>query len=110
MVGPLSDDRRNALNARIRAAIVLVVAVSGAMVAVQAGGSLPAVAAGTGLGALVGYAAVRYLSVLGRQARLSTSARSDRSFRDRDDRAEDEDEDEDGADLDRRERPPRQRP
>ncbi len=83
MVGPsISDERREQLNARVQAAVVLLVAVSGATVAVQAGGSVVAVAGGAAVGGVVGYAAMRYLAVLGRQARASerTSAGRERSF------------------------------
>lgn len=108
MVGPsLTDEKRDTLNARIRAVVVLVVAVSGAMVAVQADGSLPAVAGGAVLGALVGYASVRYLSALGLEARRKAEgrrlSRQEERTREPDFGADDDGEAE-------RERPPRQQP
>jgi len=105
MVGPsIGERRRDRLNARLRATVVLLVAVSGASVAVQAGGSPVAVLGGGLVGGVVGYAAVRYLAVLGRQARASerTGAGRERSF------GTDEEDPEDERKRDERRPRPRQ--
>lgn len=107
MVGPsIDDERRETLNTRIRAAVVALVAVSGATVAVQAGGSPLTVAGGAAVGGVVGYAAMRYLAVLGRQARASerSGAGRDPSFGTDDGRETEGGENEGGR------RRPRQRP
>lgn len=63
MVGPsMSDDDRRLLSLRLRAGFVLLVAISGALVAFQAGAGLPAIAAGAVGGAVVGIALIWYLS------------------------------------------------
>ncbi len=110
MVGPsLTDDRRDTLNARIRAVVVLVVALSGAGVAVQAGGSWQAAVGGAALGGLVGYGAVRYLSMLASQARLRARDRRERRRFRNDERREETGSSEDGEVESERERR-RQRP
>ncbi len=110
MVGPsIDDERRATLNTRLQASVVLLVAVSGATVALQAGGTPFTVAGGGTVGGLVGYAAVRYLAVLGRQARVSerSGAARERSFGADDGETETTTA---GRDGDESERRPRQRP
>lgn len=110
MVGPsLPDERRDALNARIRAVVVLIVAASGAMVAVQAGGSPLAIAGGGALGALVGYGAVRYLSALGLEARQKAEGRR-LSLEEQRGRDPDFGQDDGGEDEAEQETPPKQQP
>jgi len=57
MVGPsVTDEERRAANRRLQAGFVLLVAVSGGLVAVQVGGTPANVAAGAGAGLAVGLA------------------------------------------------------
>ena len=62
MVGPsMNDEERAAASARFKAGFVLLVAVSGALVALQSGGALVSIAAGFVVGLFVGLILVFFL-------------------------------------------------
>lgn len=62
MVGPsMTEDDRRILSGRLRLGFVLLVAVSGGLVAIQADAGLPAIALATLAGGLVGAGLLWYL-------------------------------------------------
>jgi hypothetical protein len=70
MVGPsLTDDQRDAANLRLRVGFVVLVALSGGLVALAAGGSAVHLAAGVGSGLLLGVVLLAFLLRWGRQFR-----------------------------------------
>jgi len=77
MSGPsITDDDRRTFSRRLQVGFVLLVAASGALVAVQAGGGLPVIAAGAAGGLLVGGALAWYIWWIGADA-LSGGRRED---------------------------------
>jgi hypothetical protein len=76
MVGPsLTDEERDDANRRLRAGFVALVAISGALVALQAGGGVEFVVAGFVGGLLVGAVLLRYLVRWGEEFRRETNRR-----------------------------------
>ena len=65
MVGPsLTDEERDTASLRLKVAFVLLVAVSGGLVAFQAGGSTAQLGAAVGAALLIGLALVAFLQRL----------------------------------------------
>ncbi|PSQ15086.1 hypothetical protein BRD00_15105 [Halobacteriales archaeon QS_8_69_26] len=69
MAGPsITDEDKRSFSRRLKVGVVLLVAASGALVALQAGGDLPLVAAGALGGALVGGVLAWYIWWIGTDA------------------------------------------
>jgi hypothetical protein len=77
MVGPsLSDEERDAANFRLKVGFVLLVTVSGGLVALQAGGTLVQLVGGLVGGLAVGLVLLWFLVRWGREFRESGRSRS----------------------------------
>lgn len=73
MVGPsITDEETRALNRKLKLAFVLLVGLSGALVALQLNPTVPQLGVAFGASLLVGALLIWYLSRLGRQFRRSS--------------------------------------
>lgn len=79
MVGPsLSDDEQSSANAQLRLGFILLVGISGGLVALQTGGSLEQIGVFALAGLILGWVLSKFLSSLASELALSGGKRGPR--------------------------------